>query len=311
MPAAVAHFAGLVDELAALDSLVPQVTDGAGGMVAISAIRGTAGVGKTALAVHWAHRVASQFPDGQLYVNLRGYGRFRCPGLPRRMLSVGSSARSGSPAERIPDSVDAQSALYRSVLAGSGKCWSSWTTRVTPPRCGRCCRAAGRCLALVTSRSAAARAGRDGRGPAGPAGRAHRRRGSRAAGQQAGRAGPRRSGRGPAADRGVCARLPLALSIVAARVAARPYLPLADLARELADAQGRLEALGRRGPGGQRTGRVLLVVRAAERAGGADVPVAGFARRAGCDRSRRRPAWPGWTAGRRPRRRGGTGGRAT
>jgi hypothetical protein len=57
---------------------------GAGGAVVISAVAGMAGVGKTALAVHWAHKVAGRFPDGQLYVNLRGYDAEGAPVTPRR-----------------------------------------------------------------------------------------------------------------------------------------------------------------------------------------------------------------------------------
>ena len=72
LPAAVPHFAGRAGELRILDGLLDQA-DGAAGTVVISAIGGMAGVGKTALAVHWAHRAADQFPDGQLYVNLRGF----------------------------------------------------------------------------------------------------------------------------------------------------------------------------------------------------------------------------------------------
>jgi hypothetical protein len=84
--------------------------------VVISAIGGTE-VGKTALAVHWAHQVAERFPDGQLYVNLRGFdpsGQVMTPaeGV-RRFLDA-----LGMPAERIPVDLDAQAALYRSQLAG-------------------------------------------------------------------------------------------------------------------------------------------------------------------------------------------------
>jgi transcriptional regulator with XRE-family HTH domain len=73
LPATVGHFTGRAAELAALTALVDQAGAQAPGTVVISAIGGTAGVGKTALAVHWAHQVAGRFGNGQLYVNLRGF----------------------------------------------------------------------------------------------------------------------------------------------------------------------------------------------------------------------------------------------
>jgi hypothetical protein len=74
LPAGVGHFAGRADELVTLTQMLESASGQAPGAVVISAIGGTAGVGKTALAVHWAHQVADHFPDGQLYVNLRGSG---------------------------------------------------------------------------------------------------------------------------------------------------------------------------------------------------------------------------------------------
>ena len=68
LPADLARFAGRADHLRQLDTLLTS-----GPETRAAAIAGTAGVGKTALAVHWAHRVADRFPDGQLYVNLRGF----------------------------------------------------------------------------------------------------------------------------------------------------------------------------------------------------------------------------------------------
>ena len=114
LPAAVACFTGRDAELAALTSLLgPGVRAPA---VVISAIGGTAGVGKTALAVRWAHRVADLFPDGQLYVNLRGYD----PGQP--VSAADALARFlralGVPGQQIPGELEDRVGLYRSRLAG-------------------------------------------------------------------------------------------------------------------------------------------------------------------------------------------------
>jgi predicted ATPase len=82
----------------------------------ISAIDGTAGIGKTTLAVHWARRVQDWFPDGQLYVNLRG---FDPTGTPMRTADAirGFLDAFEIPAERIPSGLDAQAALYRTLIA--------------------------------------------------------------------------------------------------------------------------------------------------------------------------------------------------
>jgi DNA-binding SARP family transcriptional activator/tetratricopeptide (TPR) repeat protein len=114
LPHDVPDFTGRVGDLARLDGLLSDAQIGR--TVVISAIAGTAGVGKTALAVHWGHRVRDKFPDGQLYVNLRGYAA----GMPMTPLAaLAQLLRSlGVPAERVPTELDAAAAAYRSILAG-------------------------------------------------------------------------------------------------------------------------------------------------------------------------------------------------
>jgi tetratricopeptide (TPR) repeat protein/DNA-binding XRE family transcriptional regulator len=116
LPGTASHFAGRAAELAALNALLDQAGTQAAGTVVISAIGGTAGVGKTALAVHWAHQVAGRFGDGQLYVNLRGYD----PGQPVTAANAlaGFLRALGVPGQDIPADEAERAARYRSLLAG-------------------------------------------------------------------------------------------------------------------------------------------------------------------------------------------------
>src|SRR6266542_231018 len=121
LPAHTQHFVGRADELAELTGLLdravgwsqPEGTPGTAGTVVISAIGGTAGIGKTALALRWAHQVAGRFPDGQLYVNLRGFDPAGSPVRPAEAIHGFLDALGVEPA-RIPVELDAQAALYRS-----------------------------------------------------------------------------------------------------------------------------------------------------------------------------------------------------
>ena len=116
LPAAVRHFTGRALELALLTGWVDQAGQERPGTVVISAIGGTAGVGKTALAVHWAHQVADRFPDGQLYVNLRGYDTDGP--VPAADALAGFLRALGVPGQDIPADADERAARYRSLLAG-------------------------------------------------------------------------------------------------------------------------------------------------------------------------------------------------
>jgi transcriptional regulator with XRE-family HTH domain len=116
LPAAPRPFAGREAELTFLTSLLGGPESPAGRGVVIGAIGGTAGAGKTALAIQWAHQVAGQFPDGQLYVNLRGYDPDRQ--MPAGEALGGFLAALGVPGPQIPAGTEDRAAAFRSVLAG-------------------------------------------------------------------------------------------------------------------------------------------------------------------------------------------------
>ncbi|HEU5470176.1 MAG TPA: BTAD domain-containing putative transcriptional regulator [Actinophytocola sp.] len=116
LPPEVHGFTGRIRVLRELDAMLPTGSTVRAGPVVIAAIVGTAGVGKTALAVHWAHRVADRFPDGQLYLDLRGHA-------PGRPLGPGEALTTllealGIPPQQVPIDVAAAAARFRSLLAG-------------------------------------------------------------------------------------------------------------------------------------------------------------------------------------------------
>jgi tetratricopeptide (TPR) repeat protein len=111
LPADVSAFVGRADEIAELDARLRA----GGSAVVISAVSGTPGVGKTTLAVRCAHRVAERFPDGQLYIDLRGYGP-EPPVAPD--FALGAFLRSlGMGAAEIPQDISERAAHYRTLLA--------------------------------------------------------------------------------------------------------------------------------------------------------------------------------------------------
>ena len=140
LPTRVPHFAGRAGELALLDGVLDEAASdraaGATGVV-ISAIGGTAGVGKTALALHWAHRVAHQFKDGQLYANLRGFDTGNEGRRSADVLRGFLGALGVHPERRPPTPRGSPRCTGRSSPGGGCSCCS--TTPPTSPRCGRCC----------------------------------------------------------------------------------------------------------------------------------------------------------------------------
>jgi DNA-binding SARP family transcriptional activator len=240
LPVAPPHFAGRTTELKRLSELLDHPA-GPGLTAPVCAISGPAGVGKTALAVHWAYHLAGQFPDGQLYVNLRGYDPSGAPVTPGEALRGFLAALDVSPAE-IPADLTTQTAMYRSILAGrrmlvvlDNALDASQARPLLPAGAG--------CCAVVTSRirltSLAVAEGAqliplevltD----------------AEAAELLAGRLGAERLGTEPAAVNELsrlCACLPLALSIAAARIAVLPEVSVAVLADQLRDVRRRLDVL--------------------------------------------------------------------
>jgi tetratricopeptide (TPR) repeat protein/transcriptional regulator with XRE-family HTH domain len=240
LPPAARHFTGREAELAALGGHLARAAVPALALP-ILCVCGTAGVGKTALAVHWAHRAAGSFPHGQLYVDLRGFDPSGPPVTAAAAVRLLLDALDVPPSA-VPASFDARVGLYRSLLAGRRVLLLLDNARdadqVRPLLPG-----SPGCLVIVTSRtplsSLITTQG------------AHRLTLDVLPGADARRLlvsflGPGRV----AAELGaadeiaeLCARLPLALSITAARAAANPSFRLADLAAELAQVSGRLDRL--------------------------------------------------------------------
>jgi DNA-binding SARP family transcriptional activator len=241
LPADVSAFTGREAELRRLDRLVNGRDARAGGAPAavISAISGTAGVGKTALAIHWAHQVAGRFPDGQLHVNLRGYDPAR-PLTAADALAVFLRAL-GVPDEEIPPGEDRRAARYRSLLAGKRMLVVVDNAR-TAEQVRPLLPGAPTCAMVVTSRdSLAGLVARDGAArldldvlPL-----------DDAVGLLRELIGARADADPPAAAELArqCSRLPLALRVAAELAVARPDVPLVDLIAELADEQRRLDVL--------------------------------------------------------------------
>jgi tetratricopeptide (TPR) repeat protein len=214
-----------------------QAVLGDGAAVPIAVLAGTAGVGKTALAVRWARRAAAAFPDGQLYVNLRGYD----PGAPVTPADAlaGFLRALGAAADDIPAGEDERAAAYRSLLDGRrvlvvlDNAASVQQARPLLPGCPSC-------LVVVTSRdSLAGLVARHGAQRLAldmlPA--------ADAIGLLRTLIGDRVDAEPDAAVElaGQCARLPLALRVAAELAAASPDSRLSELAGELAGEQRRLD----------------------------------------------------------------------
>jgi tetratricopeptide (TPR) repeat protein/transcriptional regulator with XRE-family HTH domain len=240
LPAAIPHFTGRVTELAALDAVLDDARSGRPAAVMVAVIDGPPGVGKTALAVRWAHQAAAAFPDGQLHVNLRGFGPRDGITPPktaiRRLLDA-----LGRQAGQIPPDPESQAGLYRSLLAGqrvlilADNALDAGQIRPLLP-------GSPGCMVLATSRNRliglAAEGARlitlDVLADAEAREFLCRRIGDRRARAEPDAVGElaRRSG-----------GLPLALTVAAARAVTRPAVPLAAVAADLAGTASRLGSL--------------------------------------------------------------------
>ncbi|HKS98243.1 MAG TPA: tetratricopeptide repeat protein, partial [Rugosimonospora sp.] len=244
LPPTLRAFTGRRRELARLDALLSRPPGGDPRQqpaVVVSAVSGTAGIGKTSLALHWAHQVASQYPDGQLYVNLCGFHPTAEP-VDAAEAVRGFLDALGVPPQRVPSGIDGQIGLYRSLLAGKRVLVlldnAATADQVRPLLPG----AAG-CLVVVTSRNQlTGLVATDGAYPL----TLDLLTRQEARQLLAARLGADRvAAEAEAVEQIVagCAGLPLALAIAAARAAHQPRTPLAVLAKELSADGDWLDAL--------------------------------------------------------------------
>ena len=242
LPAAYQHFAGREAEIDHMLRRLPAAPghDGPGTTMVINAIGGMAGVGKTTLAVQVAHRVSDRFPDGQLYVNLRGFDLNGAAMDPAEAVR-GFLEALGVSRKQMPDGLEAQAALYRSLLADRRVLVLLDNARdaaqVRPLLPG-----ATGCLVLITSRSQLTSLV--------VAGGAHPLTVDLLSPLDARQSLVRRLGAGRVAAEpdavdtivALCGGLPLALSVIAARALMNPAFSLSGIAAEFKEANGSLDA---------------------------------------------------------------------
>jgi DNA-binding SARP family transcriptional activator len=245
LPPEPAGFTGRAAELRRLHAMLPVTSSTADQASAtgpaVAVITGTAGVGKTTLAIRFARQAASRFPDGQLYLNLRGFDPSGSPTDPADALRYFFEVLAVPP-RQVPGSLEAQTGLFRSLLEGKRMLLlidnARSTDQVRPLLPG-----SPGCMVVITSRSqltglVAAQGARP--VPLDVL------TGTEATELLAARLGEERIAAEPDAAAELIrqsAGLPLALSVTSARVVTRPGLPLSDLAAELRDARVRLDVL--------------------------------------------------------------------
>ncbi|MER7079220.1 ATP-binding protein [Saccharopolyspora kobensis] len=239
LPATVRHFINRTVEQDALTTLLKGT--GSDHTVLVSTIDGLAGVGKSTLVVQWAHQVREQFPDGELYVNLRGFDPAAEPMAPAEALAGFLTALGVAP-EAVPATEEARAAQFRTLVHGRRLLLVLDNARdaeqVLPLLPG-----SPGCLVIVTSRQRL-----DGLVAHHGAQRLALTTLTRDEGRQllARYLGSERLAEAPEDVEALlehCAGLPLALTLVAVQAAAEPDLPLEELAAELRDERDRLDAL--------------------------------------------------------------------
>jgi len=243
LPGSIPNFVGRTAELDQLTARLDTASEGRGTVV-ITSISGLPGIGKTSLAVHWARHHLDRFPDGQLYVNLRGFDPSGAPVDPVEAIRAFLDAFE-VPAQNVPTELAAQAALYRSLVEGKQMVIvldnARDTDQVRPLLPG-----SPSCLVLVTSRHQLT----------GLVVRDHAQRitldtlttdeARELLTSFLGR--ERVAAEADAVEEIIrrCAHLPLALSIAAARAGTDPALPLSALVAELRQERETLGALSTR-----------------------------------------------------------------